>query len=91
MEKTPMQELIERFKTGSKIHEAQMKSDISPIEKNRASYLKNHCEAVISIATELLEKEKQMVIETYINAQESIVNFYDASEAEQYYNNKYEH
>jgi len=64
--KTPMQELIERFETGRQHHEERMnEKGLSPTEKNRASYLFHHCDSVISIASELMKKEKQIIIDAY--------------------------
>lgn len=65
--KTPLQKIIERFETGKKLHKIDMdRKGLSSVEKNRASYLYNHCDAVISIATELLEEEENAIRRAFI-------------------------
>ncbi len=60
---TPLEKIIRKFRVGAQLHETCLKSKLSPTETNRHTYLKSHCEAVVSIAEELLEEESKMIKE----------------------------
>lgn len=79
--KTAIQEIIDRANLGIAAHEKEiLNHNNSTIEKNRHSYLLNVCKMFHELATSLLEKEKQHIIDAYFIAGQSI------EDAEQYYN-----
>lgn len=62
--KTPMQLIVDRANLGIEAHESELSSsNISNIERNRHSYLLNVCKMFYALASELLEKEKQIIID----------------------------
>lgn len=65
--KTPMQLIVDRAHLGIEAHESELSSySISNIERNRHTYLLNVCKMFHALASELLEKEKQIIIDAYI-------------------------
>lgn len=81
-EKTPMQELIDVLKTESLKY-------TDPTERGQSAF----CEGIdfaIDKATQLLEKQKQMVVDAWVDGEG---RFFDVGteeiEAEKYYNEKF--
>tara|TARA_R110000782_G_scaffold154063_1_gene246454 strand:- start:220 stop:477 length:258 start_codon:yes stop_codon:yes gene_type:complete len=79
---TAIEELIKRFEKGIEVHTRMLETVKSPTEKNRHSHLLSHCESVVSIATNLLGKEKQQIVDAAMNWYEGVNDL----AGEQYYN-----
>lgn len=63
-----MQLIVDRANLGIEAHESELSSSsISNIERNRHTYLLNVCKMFYALASELLEKEKQIIIDAVNN------------------------
>lgn len=80
---TPLEKIIQRAESGIEIHKKQINlGSNSSIVKNRHSYLINVCKAFKEMASELLEEEKQNII----NAHDAYRNIFGTCETgEEYY------
>jgi len=89
--KTAIQEIIERANLGIQTHESELSnSDSSNIERNRHTYLLNVCKMFHGLASELLEKEKQQIIDAYREGTYyNTIGNKDFESEEEYYNETY--
>jgi len=92
--KTPLQQIIDRYDRGIKIHKEMMDDPTgSPVEKNRHSYLYYHCVSMRNVAFDMLEEERNNIIDAHMkggdNAVKKQAKLNPLPDAVHYYNKKY--